>query len=260
MRTSGNPGPAPGSLGAVLYRPDLAAPLVMEDEWVKLVRRVVARDESALHGLYERASRFVYALAFRIVGSSTAAEDVTAEVFEDVWRRAWAYQPDSGSVLAWIMNQARTRARERTRSIGSSPSSGAEALEALRPGAALQSRLARRIANLARSEPSPPPLSQWQEPAWTQVAPAIKCKLLANDSERHRVSMLVQLEPGGDYPPHTHAGLEELHLLEGELWINGRKLVPGDYNRAESGSSDLSVRTDTGCTCLLVTSSNDVLR
>lgn len=35
---------------------------------------------------------------------------------------------------------------------------------------------------------------------------------------------------GASYPAHTHAGAEELHLLEGELWINGRKLVPGDYN------------------------------
>jgi anti-sigma factor ChrR (cupin superfamily) len=181
-------------------------------------------------------------------------------VFGDVWRRAWAYQPDSGTVLAWIMNQARTRARERTRSARGTHPSTSETLEDLRPSEGLQSRIARRIANLTHSEPTPPPEPQWQEPAWVQVAPAIKCKLLATDSDRERVSMLVTLEPGGDYPPHTHAGLEELHLLEGELWIDGRKLVPGDYNRAEAPTSDLSVRTDTGCTCVLVTSTRDVLR
>ena len=73
----------------------------------------------------------------------------------------------------------------------------------------------------------PPPARQWSEPEWEQVAPGIECKLLATDTERHRVSMLVRLAPGASYPAHTHAGVEELHLLDGELWIDERKLVPG---------------------------------
>jgi anti-sigma factor ChrR (cupin superfamily) len=56
---------------------------------------------------------------------------------------------------------------------------------------------------------------QWVEPEWEQVAPGIECKLLATDTERHRVSMLVRLAPGARYPAHTHAGVEELHLLDG---------------------------------------------
>jgi quercetin dioxygenase-like cupin family protein len=75
------------------------------------------------------------------------------------------------------------------------------------------------------------------EPAWEAVAPGISCKIPATDAEGHRVSMLVRLAPGADYPPHVHAGLEELHLLAGELWIDDRKLSPGDYNRAEPGNS-----------------------
>jgi len=35
---------------------------------------------------------------------------------------------------------------------------------------------------------------------------------------------------------HTHARLEELFLFDGELWIDDRKLYPGDYNRAEAPS------------------------
>jgi hypothetical protein len=58
-------------------------------------------------------------------------------------------------------------------------------------------------------------------------APGIECKLLATDAERHRVSMLVRLAPGARYPAHTHAGVEELHLLDGQLWIDERKLFPG---------------------------------
>jgi anti-sigma factor ChrR (cupin superfamily) len=71
--------------------------------------------------------------------------------------------------------------------------------------------------------------------------------------------MLVRLAPGTDYPPHTHAGVEELHLLEGELWIDERKLYAGDYNRAEPGTGDKRVYSETGCACVLMTSSKDVL-
>jgi anti-sigma factor ChrR (cupin superfamily) len=73
------------------------------------------------------------------------------------------------------------------------------------------------------------------------------------------VSMLVRLAPGTDYPPHTHAGVEELHLLQGELLIDTRKLLPGDYNRAEPGSSDKRVWSETGCMCVLMTSTKDAL-
>jgi anti-sigma factor ChrR (cupin superfamily) len=131
--------------------------------------------------------------------------------------------------------------------------------DVLRPPSSLQERLAHRIAGETGQNPVPPPPRRWDEPAWQEVAPGIFCKLLANDTERHRVSMLVRLLPGVDYPPHTHAGLEELFLLDGELWIDGRKLYPGDYNRAEAGSGDRRVWSETGCTCVLITSTQDVL-
>ena len=131
--------------------------------------------------------------------------------------------------------------------------------EILRPPSALQERLARRIAAETGEEAQRPPPRQWDEPAWEEVAPGIFCKLMATDTQAHRVSMLVRLLPGVDYPPHTHAGLEELFLLDGELWINDRKLYPGDYNRAEAGSGDKRVWSETGCTCVLVTSTQDRL-
>lgn len=130
----------------------------------------------------------------------------------------------------------------------------------LRPVGPLQRRLAERIAAETGGEPVWPIASQWTEPEWEDVAPGIQCKLLATDTERHRVSMLVRLAPGGEYPPHTHAGVEELHLLDGELWIDDRKLLPGDYNRGEPGTGDQRVWSETGCTCVLITSTQDVLR
>jgi anti-sigma factor ChrR (cupin superfamily) len=132
--------------------------------------------------------------------------------------------------------------------------------DVLRPTASLAERLARRIADETGREPVPPPAPRWSEPDWEQVAPGIQCKLLATDTERQRVSMLVRLAPGASYPAHTHAGEEELHLLDGELWIDERKLLPGDYNYGAPGAGDDRVWSETGCTCLLVTSTKDPLR
>src|SRR5688572_28828767 len=130
----------------------------------------------------------------------------------------------------------------------------------LKPAASLQERLARRIAAETGVEPVLPATPQWSEPEWEEVAPGISCKLLATDAEKHRVSMLVRLAPGAAYPAHTHAGVEELHLLDGELWIDERKLFPGDYNQAEASTGDQRVWSETGCTCVLITSTQDILR
>jgi len=132
--------------------------------------------------------------------------------------------------------------------------------DVLRPATSLEARLAARIAEETGKQAVPPPARQWSEPDWEQVAPGIECKLLATDGERHRVSMLVRLAPGASYPAHTHAGVEELHLLDGELWIDERKLFPGDYNYGAPGAGDDRVFSETGCTCVLVTSTKDILR
>jgi hypothetical protein len=131
----------------------------------------------------------------------------------------------------------------------------------LRPPTPLWSRLAQRIGSDAAGEPSLVPETRWaEEPDWNEVAPGISCKLLATDATTGCVSMLVRLAPGVAYPPHTHAGIEELHLLDGELWIDERKLFPGDYSRGEPGTGDSRVWSETGCTCVLVTSFRDILR
>jgi DNA-directed RNA polymerase specialized sigma24 family protein/anti-sigma factor ChrR (cupin superfamily) len=124
--------------------------------------------------------------------------------------------------------------------------------DVLRPPRSLRERLA-ALAGSAGT------VADWVAPEWDNVAPGIWCKLLANDAEWQLVGMLVRLVPGGEYPPHRHAGVEELHLLDGELWIDERKLFPGDYNRGEPGAVDKRVWSETGCTCVLVTSARDSL-
>ena len=133
-------------------------------------------------------------------------------------------------------------------------------VDVLRPSTSLWDRLVDRIAAETNARPPTATVSLWSEPEWEDVASGISCKLLSTDAERDRVSMLVRLAPGTYYPPHSHAGVEELYLLQGELWIEDRKLCPGDYNRGEPGTSDRRVWSETGCTCLLITSPSDVLR
>ncbi len=132
--------------------------------------------------------------------------------------------------------------------------------DVLRPSQSVWDRLSDRIAAETGTRCELPQTGERLDPEWESVAPGISCKLLATDGERHRVSMLVRLDPGAAYPPHVHAGVEELHLLEGELWINERKLYPGDYSYCEPGTSDRLVWSETGCTCVLITSTRDQLR
>ena len=370
QRTPETAAAVPGTLGSVLY-PDQSKQRESERDWLALLRAVAKGDQGALHALYERTHRPVFTLMMRLRPDRETAEALTLDVFVDVWRRALAYDPAQGTVLAWIMNLARARAlasevgqsrqsnetlraalaalrhderyeieaaysaaltraeavasidqpfggvktqiRSGLNKLRESMAGDAEvnscahseltcayalwalppgevpAVEAhiascalcereletllpivatfgswpadvLRPNGSLSARLAYRIAAETGREPVMPAVPHWAEPPWEEVAPGISCKLLATDSDKHRVSMLVRLVPGGSYPAHTHAGLEELHLLNGELWIDERKLFAGDYNRAEPGSGDQRVWSETGCACVLVTSTRDVLR
>jgi RNA polymerase sigma-70 factor, ECF subfamily len=86
-----------------------------EEEWVRLVRAVADGDQAALHSIYEQLHRIVFTLILRITANRETAEELTIDVFHDVWRRASAYDPANGSVAGWIMNQARCRAIDRLR-------------------------------------------------------------------------------------------------------------------------------------------------
>jgi quercetin dioxygenase-like cupin family protein len=131
--------------------------------------------------------------------------------------------------------------------------------DVLRPAESLWARLAKRIASEGVTRPLVPPLEAPVKPDWEEAAPGIHVKILARNAENDSVSMLVRLDPGTDYPGHTHAGLEELHLLHGILKVDDRTLQPGDFIHSEAGSVDHRVWSETGCTCFLLTSTNDVL-
>ncbi len=101
-------------LGALLLD-DAGETPAHEAEWVALVAAVGARDQGALRELYERTHRLVFTLIFRIVKDPATAEEVTLDVYHEVWQRSTTYDPTRASVIGWIMNQARSRAIDRLR-------------------------------------------------------------------------------------------------------------------------------------------------
>ena len=104
---------ATATLGDVLYAN--APTPVPEQDWATLVQSIAAGDQLALHALYDRANRIVFTLSLRITANRETAEELTVDVFHDIWRRAASYDPANGTVVAWIMNQARSRAIDRVR-------------------------------------------------------------------------------------------------------------------------------------------------
>src|SRR6266404_883156 len=102
------------TLGDMLYV-SKAEVRVSEKDWVKLVQSIAAGDQLALHSLYEQTHRIVFTLIVRITNNRETAEELTVNVFYDVWRRASGYDPAGGSVIGWILNQARSRAIDRLR-------------------------------------------------------------------------------------------------------------------------------------------------
>ncbi len=104
---------SPATLGDVLYATSKAR--VSEQDWAALVQSIAAGDQLALHALYERAHRIVFTYIMRITANRETAEELTVDVFHDVWRRASRFDAANTTVLGWIMNQARSRAIDRLR-------------------------------------------------------------------------------------------------------------------------------------------------
>jgi RNA polymerase sigma-70 factor, ECF subfamily len=119
-------------LGDVLYG-DRTKARATEADWVRLVHRMAAQDQEALRELYERSHRLVFTLIMRMTHSRETAEELTLDVFHEVWVRASQYRVEAGTVLAWIMNLARSRAidrrRHEQRKKRVDPHAGAPALE-----------------------------------------------------------------------------------------------------------------------------------
>ena len=75
-------------------------------------------DQRSLEELYRRHSPRLYALLLRMLRETADAEEVLQEAFVDAWRRAGEYSASRGSVEAWLITIARSRAIDRIRNRG----------------------------------------------------------------------------------------------------------------------------------------------
>ncbi len=84
-------------------------------EAIRLLEAVATGEQAALTAFYEKTSALVYSLALRILQEPLAAQDVTLEVYTQVWRSAAQYDVQRGTPLAWLYTITRTRALDRLR-------------------------------------------------------------------------------------------------------------------------------------------------
>lgn len=86
-----------------------------EQEWPALIALTAQGDQSAFSRLYDQSSPQIYGLVLRILGQPAMAEDVTLEVYTQVWKHAHSYDRQRGTPMAWLITLARTRAIDRLR-------------------------------------------------------------------------------------------------------------------------------------------------
>ena len=75
-----------------------------------LLRAISDGSSSALSELYDRYGRLVYSLAYQITSDGGTAEEVTQEVFLQVWNKAATFQAEQGKAISWLASVARHRA------------------------------------------------------------------------------------------------------------------------------------------------------
>ncbi|MBD9363599.1 sigma-70 family RNA polymerase sigma factor [Methylomonas fluvii] len=78
---------------------------------------VVDQDQAALGKLYDTLVDQVYGLALRITRRAQCAEEVVQDTFWQIWRQAPRFDAERGSVKAWVMTMARSRALDALRQL-----------------------------------------------------------------------------------------------------------------------------------------------
>ena len=80
-----------------------------------LIDRVRVREQQAMTEIFDRYSRLVYSVALRVLKDSGQAEDVTQEIFFQLWRNPDSFSSARGSLASWLLVVARNRAIDHLR-------------------------------------------------------------------------------------------------------------------------------------------------
>ncbi len=90
-------------------------------EDASLVAELGAGSEAALGTLYDRYGAAIFAAAYRLTSDRGVAEEVVQETFQTLWNRAELFDPQAGSLSAWLHTIGRNRAVDRLRAAGRRP-------------------------------------------------------------------------------------------------------------------------------------------
>jgi RNA polymerase sigma-70 factor (ECF subfamily) len=142
-----------------------------------LIRRVAAADRTATQTLFSRHHIAVYRFVLQRLRDKALAEDVTSEVFLEVWRQAGQFEGRS-TVVTWILAIARRKilaARINPRGVQSDSDEAADYDRADDPDAPLQARdrstvLRRCITRLSAEHREMIDLVYYQEQSMESVA------------------------------------------------------------------------------------------
>lgn len=88
---------------------------------IHLMLRIADRDQQALMALYQQYGRAVFSLAYRILGNSALAEEVTQDTFLKVWHQTTRWDSDKGKLRNWLLTIAQFTAIDRLRKEGRQP-------------------------------------------------------------------------------------------------------------------------------------------
>jgi RNA polymerase sigma-70 factor, ECF subfamily len=86
----------------------------------ELLLAVARGDRQAFSTLYDRFASIAHGVVRGVVRDPSQSEEVTQEVFVEVWRLAPRFDPDRGSARTWLLTMAHRRAIDRVRSEQSS--------------------------------------------------------------------------------------------------------------------------------------------
>lgn len=96
--------------------PAAAADDQRDDLATGLLVRVGRGDRAAFDALYDAIAPLVFGVVLRVVRDRAQTEEVTQEVFVELWRLAPRFDPARGSAATWASTIAHRRAVDRVRS------------------------------------------------------------------------------------------------------------------------------------------------
>src|SRR5256714_115917 len=101
----------PGAVDEYMVR----KPSESQEEDRSLLRRVVRGDQGAFSSLYDRYGASAFGLALKICNNRALAEDVVQEAFLSIWQRAGRFDPERGSVAAYLFAAVHNKAVDAVR-------------------------------------------------------------------------------------------------------------------------------------------------